>query len=62
MLDYYGNLMEKCDENLIHIDFGAMREGFHLNAGQRASLIVPVSDQEIISAFHGIGDMKAPWD
>lgn len=59
-LEYYEGLMGKSDSNLIHIDVAAMRNNDQLSMKQKHSLIAPISEQEILKALNGIGDMKAP--
>ncbi|KAI5419338.1 hypothetical protein KIW84_043485 [Lathyrus oleraceus] len=50
----------KCGSNIIHIDVAAMREGDQLSMEKRQSLIVPVSEHDILLALNGISNMKAP--
>lgn len=60
VLEFYGELMGKKSTNLKHIDADAMRRGGQLSMEQRQFLVAPVSDQEILKALNGIGDLKSP--
>ncbi|KAI5415606.1 hypothetical protein KIW84_040864 [Lathyrus oleraceus] len=60
LLDFYSTLMGRANENLDGIDVPAMRDKAQLNFDQRHALIVHVTDQEILKALKGIGDLKAP--
>lgn len=60
MFDYYGGLMGKSDNNLIHVDVATIKEGDQLSMEQRYSLVALINEQEILFALNGICDMNAP--
>ena len=60
ILDFYGNLMGREDDELNSIDVRAMRSGPQLNRVQRDALISPVKEEEIFYSLKGINDMTAP--
>lgn len=60
VLEFYGELMGKKSINLKHIDAAAIRRGGQFSMEQRQFLVAPVSDQEILKALNGIGDLKSP--
>lgn len=59
VLELYGNLIGKANDNLVDIDIMAMREGPQLNYDQKRMMISPVTESEIIKALMDIGDLKA---
>ncbi|KAK2357064.1 hypothetical protein QL285_094373 [Trifolium repens] len=60
VLQLYGNLMGKADDNLRGIDIVAMRTGPQIPSDQRELLITPITEGEIYTSLKSIGDLKAP--
>jgi hypothetical protein len=60
VLQLYGNLMGRADDNLRGIDIVAMRTGPQISSDQRELLITPITEGEIYTALKSIGDLKAP--
>ncbi|XP_058782964.1 uncharacterized protein LOC131657602 [Vicia villosa] len=60
MCKYYKNLMGTKENNIKVVDITAMRKGPQLSMTQRASLIAPITVEEIKKALRGIGDLKSP--
>ncbi|CAJ2661953.1 unnamed protein product [Trifolium pratense] len=60
VLNLYGNLMGKAEDNLDGIDIVAMREGPQITNEQREFLVAPILEDEIFRALKSIGDLKAP--
>lgn len=58
--DFYKNLMGTNEDNIKKINISAMSRGPQLTMSQRASLIVPVTVEEVKQALKGIGDLKSP--
>jgi hypothetical protein len=60
VLQLYGNLMGKVDDNLRGIYIVAMRTGPQISSDHRELLITPITEGEIYTALKSIGDLKAP--
>lgn len=59
VMEFYGKLMGKGDNSLTHFDIEEMRYGNQLNMEQIQFFASSVTEEKIVKAFKGIGDMKA---
>ncbi|CAK8578318.1 unnamed protein product [Lathyrus sativus] len=60
IMEFYGQLMGKLDNNITHIDIEAMIMGNQLSIKQREQLVRSISEQDITKALKGMGDLKSP--
>lgn len=61
ILDYYGTLMGKGDDELQSIDMISMRRGPQLSRAQRLELEKLITEVEIMVALKGIHDILNPF-
>ena len=59
VLNYYAGIMGTNDNNVQHINIPAMRNGPKLSMEQIHSIVIHVSEEEIITTLNGIGDLKS---